>query len=197
MVGAVDDHVHHSGGGRRGWQQHRVNDVHHAVVGGEVRHSHLGVVDEHPVHGDGHRHVGTEEGLDHLAVGQVCAQGLTSHHVVLQNGAEVFGRQQFLRGDFQGLHHGGDGRVGGREDGERTVGGQGVRKASGAHGCGEQHVVRAACNDVHHSSGHRRRVHHDGRHHALGGVVANAAIVVVCAGHVEGVGADALSFGRA
>ena len=67
---AVDDDVHDGACGFwGGWNQHRIDDVHYAVVGNKVRHGHLGVVDEDAGLVDGDRYLSTVECGDGLAVG--------------------------------------------------------------------------------------------------------------------------------
>ena len=71
VIFAVYDDVNNRRCRWRRRQQNRVNDVHHAIVRGNVSYGYLRVVDENAVGSDAHCHVFTEQGLNHLAVGQV------------------------------------------------------------------------------------------------------------------------------
>ena len=141
---AVHDDVHHSVAWWRGWQQHRVDDVHHAVVSCDVRRGDLSIVDEHAIHVDGHRHIFSVQGRHSHAVHEVGAQRRAAHHVVGQDGRQhVVVSQHRIEG---AVRQGGKGVVGGCEHREWSIAAECLSETSSDH-CGFEGVVVLAVDD--------------------------------------------------
>ena len=156
--------------------------MNHAVVGQNVRHNHLGVVDEHAVGVDRHRHVSAVERRHHHAVRQVRAQRRAAHHVVGQDGRQQIDvcKNSLDRARGKRCKSG----VRRCEHRERTFAAQRLHKASSHHSRLKRRVIFAVDDDVHHRVGWQG-VDRDGGHHALSGMFTNAAIVIVRARSVE------------
>ena len=190
----VDDDVHDGGGLRLGGrQEHGVDDVDHAIVGGDVGDGDLGVVDEDAIVVDGHRDVSTVERGGGGAVGQIGGQHLRTDHVVQQDVGEAVECEQVLGGGIECGGQGDEGVVGRCEDGERTVAGEGFSEPCSANGGFQQVVDVTVDDDIDDSGGRIVSLDNDGSNHALRGVVTDATVVVVGAGDVESDGAHAIA----
>ena len=118
--------------------------MHHAVVGGDVGHGDLRIVDEHAVHVDGHRHIFSVQGRHSHAVHEVGAQGRAAHHVIGQDGRQhVVVCQHRIEG---AVRQGSKGVVGGREHREWSIAAESLNETSSDH-CGFEGVVVLAVDD--------------------------------------------------
>ena len=150
MVFAVYDDVYHCGGGWSWWHQHNVDDVHHTVVGSNVRYCDSGVVDhDRSVH-DGNADVSTVQGGEGVAVHEVGAERSGAHHVVGEDVSEVFQGEEVIGCDAELCDKGRNGVVGWSKDGEWTVTGQCAGKVSLDDGSFKQRMVVAVYHHVDH-----------------------------------------------
>ena len=92
------------------WQKHSVDDVHHTVVGGDVGHSDGGVIDHHCTVHDGDGDVLTEQGGEHVAVHEVGAEAVGTHHVVEQDVSQAFEGEEVFGSDSELGHQGSQSR---------------------------------------------------------------------------------------
>ena len=146
---AVDDDVDDGVGGLRCWRkQHGIDDVHHPVVGDDVGHDDLCVVDEDTCFVDGHGHLGSVEGGDGLSVAEVSAERGSSYDVVEENLGELGQREQVFCRGAEGSGEREEGVVGRSEDGERTFAAQCAGEVCGDDRCFEEVVHVAVDDDV-------------------------------------------------
>ena len=184
---AVDDHVDHSGRlGLSRRQEDGVDDVDNAVVGHDVGNGDLGVVDEDAVVVDGDGHVFTQKGGGGGAVGEVGGQHLCAEDVVEQDVGQAIEGEQVFCGGVEGRGQGNECIVGRGKHGERSLTREGVNQ-SGSADSGLQQGVHVAVDDhIDHSGGGRIAFDDDGARHAfIFGIVSDAVLVMVDAGHVE------------
>ena len=146
---AVDDDVDDGVGGLRCWRkQHGIDDVHHPVVGDDVGHDDLCVVDEDTCFVDGHGHLGAVECGDGLSVAEVSAERGSSYDMVEENLGELGQREEVFCRGAQGSSEREEGVVGRSEDGERTFTAQCAGEVCGDDRCFEEVVHVAVDDDV-------------------------------------------------
>ena len=128
----IDDGERLGLGGRK---QDGVDHVDHTVVGGDVGHGDLGVVDEDAVIVDGDGDIGAVEGGGGGAIGEVGGQDLRPHDVVEQDVGELGQGEQVLSRSAECTGEGEERIIGRGEHGERTVTGEGSSEVGFEH-CG-------------------------------------------------------------
>ena len=146
MVLTADDDVDDSSGWRGRGKQHSVDDVDHAIVGGDVCRSDRGVIDHDSAIHDGDGDVLAEHGGDHLPVRQVATHGGGVDHVVEEDVRQTIQGQQVIGRDVECSDQCSDGGIGRGEYGEGTISTQVVCEAGGNDGSLQEGVVFA----VHH-----------------------------------------------
>ena len=185
---AVDDDVHDGVGWlRRGWDEDRVDDVDDAVVGDDVGHDDLSVVDEDALVVDGDGDVRAVERGDHLSVAEVGAECGSSDHVVEEDVGQFRQGEEVLCGGTESASQREEGVVRGCEHREGSFTAEGASEVCRDDGSFQDVVHVAVDDDVHDGVG-RGFVseHRDGT-----GVAGCGGVVVVGSGHLEVDGADA------
>ena len=161
--------------------------MHHAVVGGNVCHGDLGVVDKDAVVVDGHGDIGAVESGDHLAITQIRAERGGAHNVIQQDVCQFRQGKQVFGGGVQRASQCNECVVRGGEYRERSFTTQRACQVGFKHRSFKHVVDRAVDHDVHDGVGGRLvSEHRDASEVSCGG-----GVVMVGAWDVEVDGANA------
>ena len=130
-------------------EQHSVDEVNNSVVGDDVGHDDLRVIDENAsIAFNGYGYISSIERGDGLAVAEVCAEGGSAYDMVEKDFGELRQREQIFCRCPKGTRESEEGIVGGSKYGERAFAAECSCEVSSDDRCFEKVVDVAVDDDV-------------------------------------------------